>query len=479
MKRNWFSALGLVMAASVALGACATPTPQTIIQTVQVQVTGAPVQVTVPPQIVTQIVAGTPQTVEITSTPAPTANPYDDTAPITVWIDAARKPMADLWTKTHPDQASLVKFEIVDRGQFPSKVLLFNNSGSGWPDAIFAEPSIVQHVADAAHDYPLDLTPWVDPAVVSAFVPGSLDPCYSADKKQLLCLRNDLAPNVLWYDKTQMDAFGYTVPTTWEDFQALGDKVAKEHPGYVLGTADNEPTFYMWASGCPVAEPLSSSKVVINATDAKCTRVAQLVDHMTANGSLSRLNPFDPKYIKLGNDGKILMMICAAWCGDYVFNGTYYKPEQLKNQLAAALPPKWTADDKAYTGNWGGAAWAMSKHTVNPKLAVSIAVYMTTDIDVTQIVGTMPAYGPAADAWSKKLATSKLYATSPYDVMKQAVGMVNPNFTDVVRYDLLAGFKPFLTAVEQGKPTEPTLADVQTTLTDLAQKEGYEVVAAP
>jgi maltose-binding protein MalE len=446
MKRHLSTAFGLVLVLSFALGACASPTPQTIIQTVQVNVTAAPVA---------------------------TANPFNDTAPITVWIDAARQPMADLWTKTHADQASLVKFEIVDRAQFPSKVLLFNNSGSGWPDAIFAEPSIVQHVADAAHDYPMDLTPWVTASVVSQYVPGSLDPCYTTDKK-LLCLRNDLAPLVLWYDKTQMDQFGYTVPTTWEDFQALGDKVVKDHPGYVLGTADNEPTEYMWPSGCPVADPLSVSKVVINATDPKCVRVAQMIDHMTANGSLSKLGPFDPKFIALGNQNKILLDVCAAWCGDYVFNGTYYKT--LDNRLAAALLPKWAADAKGYTGNWGGAAWAVSKHTVNPKLAVSIAVYMTTDIDVTQIVGTMPAYGPAADAWAKKLDTSKVYASNPYAIMKQAAGMVNPNFTDVVRYDLIAGFKPFLTAVEQGQPTEPTLKDVQTTLIDLAQKEGYEVI---
>jgi multiple sugar transport system substrate-binding protein len=91
----------------------------------------------------------------------------------------------------------------------------------------------------------------------------------------------------------------------------------------------------------------------------------------------------------------------------------------------------------------------------------------------------MPAYGPAADAWAKKLDTSQVYAVNPYAVMKEAVGMVNPNFTDVVRYDLNAGFKPFLTAVEKGDPTEPTLADVQTTLVDLAQKEGYEVVSTP
>ncbi len=463
--------IGLAMVLGIALGACSSspPPPQVVVQTVQVQVTGVPVEVT-------RVVAGTPETIQITATPEPTVSPYDDQAPITVWIDPARKPMADLWAEKHPDQAKLVKFEIVDRGVFASKVLLFNNSDSGWPDVVFAEPSIVQKVADAAHDFPLDLTPWVEPKIISQFVLGALDPCYSVDKK-LLCLRNDLAPNLLWYDKIQMDKFGYTVPTTWEEFQALGDQVAREHPGYVLGTADNEPTFFMWASGCPVAQPISVAKVVINTADPKCTRVAKMIDHMTANGSLSRLGPFDPKYIKLGNENKILMMTCAAWCGDYVFKGTYYKTNDKR--LAAALPPKWAGDDNAYTGNWGGAAWMVSRHTVNVKLAVSIAVYMTTDIDVTQIVGTMPGFGPAAEAWSQKLKTSDVYASSPYEVMKQAVGMVHPKFTDVVRYDLNAGFKPFLTAVEKGEPTEPTLADVQKVLTDLAEKEGYEVVTAP
>jgi multiple sugar transport system substrate-binding protein len=463
MKRIMYKTVAPVALLTLALTACGASTPQVVVNTVVVKET----------QVVESTTIVNQETV-VTATPEATANPYDDTAPVTVWIDAARKPMADLWTKTHADQASLVKFEIVDRGQFASKVLLFNNSGSGWPDVVFGEPSIVMKVADAAHDFPGDLTPFVDANVVSQFVPGALDPCYSPDKK-LLCLRNDLAPMVLWYDKTLMDQFGYTVPTTWEEYQALGDKVAQEHPGYVLGTAHNEPTTFMWASGCPVAQPLSASEVVINAEDEKCVRAAKLIDHMVANGSLSNLDPFDAKYVALGNAGKILMMPCAAWCGDYVFNGTYYKPEQLKNQLAAALMPKWAAEDKAYTGNWGGSAWMVSKHTTNPKLAVSIAVYMTTDTDVTQIVGTMPAYGPAADAWAKKLDTSKLYASNPYAVMKEATGLVNPNYTDVVRYDMAQGFKPFVTAVEQKKPTVDTLKDVGAALTDLAQKEGYEV----
>jgi multiple sugar transport system substrate-binding protein len=121
----------------------------------------------------------------------------------------------------------------------------------------------------------------------------------------------------------------------------------------------------------------------------------------------------------------------------------------------------------------------VSRHTKNPKLAVEIAVYMTTDTEVALQVGTMPAYGPAADAWKANEEKNPLYVSNPYDVMKQAVGLVNPNFTDAVRYSIGEGLKPLNTAVEQGNPLGPTLADCQKELTTLAEKEGYEVVTSP
>jgi uncharacterized lipoprotein YajG len=105
--------------ASFLLAACATPTapaPQTI--------------------EVTKIVAGTPVTesIVVTATPAPTQNPYDDNAPITVWIDADRQPAFDAYVKAHPDKAKLLKAVTVDRETFPAKVLLFNHTNQGWPD---------------------------------------------------------------------------------------------------------------------------------------------------------------------------------------------------------------------------------------------------------------------------------------------------------------------------------------------------------
>src|SRR5271157_278163 len=79
-------------------------------------------------------------------------------APITVWIDQPRQPAIDAFLKANPQDASLIKAVVVDREQFPSKVLLFNNTNQGWPDVVFAEPRLVARVADAAHNFPLDLT---------------------------------------------------------------------------------------------------------------------------------------------------------------------------------------------------------------------------------------------------------------------------------------------------------------------------------
>ena len=69
------------------------------------------------PITVTQIVAGTP--IVVTATSAPTVNPYNDNAPITVWIDQPRQPALDAFLKANPADASLIKVVVVDREQFP------------------------------------------------------------------------------------------------------------------------------------------------------------------------------------------------------------------------------------------------------------------------------------------------------------------------------------------------------------------------
>jgi ABC-type glycerol-3-phosphate transport system substrate-binding protein len=400
----------------------------------------------------------------------------DDNAEVTVWVDTTRLDGVKLYQTKHPD--AKLKIVTVDRGQFPAKVLLFNNTNQGWPDVVFAEPNLVAQVADAAHHFPLDMNDYVSSDVKKNFAPGSLDPCTFDGK--LYCLRNDLAQVVLWYNKKLMDQFGYKVPTTWEEYAALGDQVAKEHPGYVIGAFGDAQgmTAYFWGSRCPVHEVKENSKVLINLTDSKCARVASMVDKLVANGSIAKLGPFDPAFVKLATDNKILMLPAASWFGEYVFGGkpdsTYYKTAE--GQLGIAMPLKWKDEDKAYTGAHGGAAWTVSNHTKNPKLAVDVALWMSSSDDYQGSAPTFPAYLPAADKWKVTVANNKVYAADPYPVMKDASGLIDTSWGNV-RFDDFSAFETtVIAAVQKGETVASALPEFQKKLTALAEAQGYEVV---
>ena len=67
-------------------------------------------------------------------------------------------------------------------------------------------------------------------------------------------LRNDLAQSVFWYNQALFDQFGYEIPTTWEEYEQLSDKLAAEHPGYILGSVGDAflgMLVYYWGAQAP------------------------------------------------------------------------------------------------------------------------------------------------------------------------------------------------------------------------------------
>jgi multiple sugar transport system substrate-binding protein len=402
----------------------------------------------------------------------------DDNAPITVWIDDTRKATVEAFKKKFPDKAALIKEEVVDRGTFPAKVLLFNNTGKGWPDVVFAEPNLVAQVADASRDFPLDLSDLVPKDVQNNFAPGALAPCTFAGK--LYCLRNDIAQNVLYFNKPLMEQFGYTVPKTWAEFEQLGVTVAKEHPEYIVGALEENTLVYhyLWASRCPLGQEVDATTIYINLEDEKCLRAVRMLDNLLKAGSMAKLGPFDPAVAKIANENKLLMIVGPSWFGEYVFGGkpdsTYYKTAE--GQLDMALPLKWEGEDKAYTGFWGGSAWTVSKHTQNPKLAVEFAIFASTATEYHGTGPTYPAYAPAAKEWRKTLQGNKLYAQDPYPIFEEAATLVDPLIISL-RFDLLAPFKAVtVPAITKGETIESTLPEVQKQLIAAAEAQGYQVV---
>jgi ABC-type glycerol-3-phosphate transport system substrate-binding protein len=188
--------------------------------------------------------------------------------PLVVWVDATRVPFVKAYEKAFPN----VKIDLVTYdgdangdGTMQTRTALFNRVGHGWPDVIFSEQNIdIASLGDSQLHYAGALNGLVPQSVINGFAKGSLADCYVGGK--LLCLRNDLAFDVLWYNTGLMKQFGYSVPTTWEQWQALGEKVAQQHPGYIVGTLGNsyDDTIYLQAAQCPASQLTGPNTLVVN-----------------------------------------------------------------------------------------------------------------------------------------------------------------------------------------------------------------------
>ncbi len=67
-------------------------------------------------------------------------------------------------------------------------------------------------------------------------------------------MRHDLAQMRLWYDQVVLDELGIGIPETMEEYLALAQQVAAEHPGegYVFGAVDARLKVLFRASQCPI-----------------------------------------------------------------------------------------------------------------------------------------------------------------------------------------------------------------------------------
>ena len=248
-----------------------------------------------------------------------------DDVDVTVWVDAARLPAAEAYEKAHPDvKMDIVTYDGDGNGAttLQTKIQLWNRSGKGWPDVIFSQQ--VQDpvwMAQKPFEFAAPLEDLISEDVLSQWPETSTAQC-TVDGKQY-CVQDNLAQVVLWVNQKKMDEFGYTVPTTWQEWAALGEKVATEHPGYIVGNIGDSYShwIYLWGNQCPIQQ-LNGDKLTINAADEHCTEMADLLDPLIENGSLPPLSVFTPDFAQQygGDDDKVLMMPGPAWYAQAVFD---------------------------------------------------------------------------------------------------------------------------------------------------------------
>ncbi|MHC5906742.1 ABC transporter substrate-binding protein [Streptomyces sp. S6] len=393
---------------------------------------------------------------------------------LTVWVDATRVQAAKLYQKQHPD----VKLDIVTydgdangSNYLQTKVQLFNRTKKGWPDVVFSsQNNEVTWAVQAGFAAPLDKG-LVPAATLQGFANGANDVC-KVDGT-LHCLRNDLSQAVLWYDAPLLKKFGYQVPTTWEEYQQLGEKVAKEHPGYLVGDAGDSftPEIYLWAGKCGANHITGPKAVSVNTTSEACTKMAGLLDTLIKNRSMSVSGVFSTDFGKNRAD-KILMMPGPAWYGGAVFKDTLKIPA---GRIAVAPIPQWKGETSPSTGNVGGGTWLLSQHSAHLKAATDFLTWVTTDSAYQgKVAPGFPAYAPAAETWLKGQGASGYYA-SDLSALKNASTQVWPDWgSGQFSQEAIwaATVKPGLT---QGKTIVSMLPAWQDSIVKYAKSNGYQV----
>jgi multiple sugar transport system substrate-binding protein len=395
--------------------------------------------------------------------------------PLTVWVDSSRMPAAKLYQQQHPAvKMNIVSYDGDANGSnyLRTKVSLFNRTGKGWPDVVFSsQNNETTWAADAGFTAPLNKG-LIPASTLSGWAKGANDPC--TVNGTLYCLRNDLAQTVLWYNEPLMKQWGYQVPRTWEEYQALGQKVAAQHPGYLLGSAGDAwaPELYMWSSKCGANQITGPKAVTVDTGGANCTRMASLLDTLIKNKTMSLSSVFSSDFDK-NQAGKILMMPGPSWFGGALFQGTFKTPA---HQIAVAPMPKWSAEADTTSGNVGGGTWLLSAHSTNIKAATDFLTWVTTSDDYqAKLAPGYPAYASAAKNWLAKQASSGYFANDITAPLEGAANQVWPGW-GYGQFSQEAVWAATVTPkVTAGQSITSLLGTWEDAIANYARADGYQV----
>jgi multiple sugar transport system substrate-binding protein len=291
------------------------------------------------------------------------------------------------------------------------------------------------------------------------------------------CLRNDIAANVLWYNPTLMKRFGYSLPTTWQAYERLGLKVAKQHPGYLVGDAGGLATdgsIEMWSAKCtPYRVTGPNAVTTASLRSPNCIRDYKLLNALIAAGSVSTEGMTTPGFEK--NEGKkMLLMPGPNWEGLALF-----KPDfGIKAKTLAAAPmPTWAGEKGPSDGDDGGGIYYLSSHLTPHQLRVAEGViqWMATSPKWQDIGPTFPAYAPDDAGWVKDSAGGWFDQSIPSltQVLDETAKSIWPGWHYVTFDDYASQF--FAEAGKDHKPIQDLLSQWTDAEASSAEEFGYSV----
>lgn len=405
-----------------------------------------------------------------------TAAVAQETVELLVWSGPVRLPFYEAFDASRDDVS--LDHVTVATNEIITKLQLALRTGEGIPDAVFLpDTNFAAQLSTRRANYLMELSGKVDQSTLDGFYANANSLCEKGEDS-LVCLRNDVAHFVLWYNKSLMDELGLEVPTTWEEYEQVAAAAAAGESGIVSGAvAMHIPLMnFLYSNNCDLAVPVADepNTLKINMSAPQCVEAAQLVDRMLDDGSLARVSPFDPEFVGYAKAGKVLMIPGPTWFGEYVIRGNY---EIAPDTFGVAMTPRWESQDVPLVWSWGGGTWGGWIGTEHPEQVLDLLTYVTTDKTVNSTALTMPAYQPASVAWGEALTESGYLANNDaFEIMVEAATFSHPGYTSL-RFDARSSFtKAVVNDLASGASFESLLPQLQDEFVNAARLAGYDVV---
>jgi len=395
----------------------------------------------------------------------------DPTAPLTVWTDATRLPIFEAYAEAHPDRD--VEIVTVSAETVLSKIQLANQAGADWPDVIWASEGMAAAlVTDTYRNFPQPLDELLPQDVQDEFG-TTLDGCRI--NGELVCVKNDLAQMVLYYNAPEMERLGYALPATFDEYVELGLRIADENPGYLVDDGIGAATIweFYWPSGCPISQVTDVDQVKINWLDDRCAHVTESLDQLAAAGVIPTKELTDIDRAQYGSTNHLLMNVGPVWAAQATLKTAWQYPE---GALAAAPMFTFPDEDEPWTGAQGGGVYIVSRHSADIVGSADLVEWVSTNAELQSKQVTMPAYGPAQAAWAEvALAQDPLWFEDPTETFVSSAQFIRPTFNPT-RYDpRVVWADVVVSSVRTGKTIGENIERLQNQAVNLAGSTGYVV----
>jgi raffinose/stachyose/melibiose transport system substrate-binding protein len=357
-----------------------------------------PTQAPQPPQVITQIVAGTP--IVITATPASTAAPVSQTPVI---VSSWRYQDVELWQKNviPPFEAAFpsiqMLFEPVPNTYYEAE--LESSLQGGTAADIFNANAFDTSLSlyNSKYVKPLNGLPGLDDEF-SHISKGGLAGWSTPDGKVIFGMPVASVMHGVFYNKDIFTQLNLQVPKTMDDFMAILAAVKKDGRYIPLanGTADS------WADGILVYDNMTPAyrggeagrKALVNGTAkftdpgyvAGFTWMTQLVPYLPPNYQSVGYTDGEQLFIS----GKAAMRLVGSW------EVASIEPA-AKFQIGAFPPPPLKAGDKCIVDNLVDTGFMINAATTHPDQAEQIIQWFGSK-DFAQIyTNAVPGFYPLSD----------------------------------------------------------------------------------